>query len=362
MKSMTMRERMLAVIQGRPHDRVPFVQYHNIAAPDDVIWEAVGRDNMGILMWRGLHAVDTPNCRIERQDAPIDGKKGFRQTLITPEGALEEERYIEPTFGTTAVRRHFVEDIEDYRILNAYFRDMQVRPFPDGFLNAVEELGEQGLPHVNLGRSPFQQLWIQWVGIQDLGVHMLMNPEVVAETFQILFDVQDRIFEAACSVVREWSVPHVSIADNITAPMIGEPLFREYCLPSYQRLADMLADTGKDVPIFVHMDGDLKPLWEVIGESPVRGLDSMSPPPDNDTSVADAVRLWPDMRLWINYPSSMHLRPAEEVYQAAGDLLEQSGRTGRLQIQISENVPPEVWRTSFPAIIRAINEYGPAGQ
>ncbi len=43
----------------------------------------------------------------------------------------------------------------------------------------------------------------------------------------------------------------------------------------------MLSD--RNVPVFVHMDGDLKPLWNAIGESRVGGLDSFSPTPDNDT-------------------------------------------------------------------------------
>jgi EAL domain-containing protein (putative c-di-GMP-specific phosphodiesterase class I) len=91
----------------------------------------------------------------------------------------------------------------------------------------------------------------------------------------------------------------------------------------------------------------------------VRGLDSFSPPPDNDTRVADAVRLWPEMRLWLNFPSSIHLASEERIYEVTREILEEGGHTGRLQIQISENVPPGVWRTSFPQIVRAIDDFGP---
>ena len=113
-----------------------------------------------------------------------------------------------------------------------------------------------------------------------------------------------------------------------------------------------------EIPVFVHMDGDLKPLWNAIGASGVRGLDSFSPPPDNDTRPADAVALWPEMRLWLNFPSSVHLAEPEAIYQRALQILEEAGHTGRLQIQVSENVPPGVWRRSYPAIVRAIAEYG----
>ena len=33
--SMTMHERMLAVIRGWPHDRVPFIQYDDAVVPNE---------------------------------------------------------------------------------------------------------------------------------------------------------------------------------------------------------------------------------------------------------------------------------------------------------------------------------------
>ena len=90
----------------------------------------------------------------------------------------------------------------------------------------------------------------------------------------------------------------VDFPDNITAPMIGAERFREFCVPFYDELAQMLGDR----PVYVHMDGDLKGLWEPIGACAVRGIDSLSPPPDNDTSAGAAVSMWPEMRVWVNFP------------------------------------------------------------
>ena len=117
----------------------------------------------------------------------------------------------------------------------------------------------------------------------------------------------------------------------------------------------MLEESGR--PVFVHMDGDLKALWGSISTSGVRGLDSFSPAPDNDTSVADAVRLWPEMRLFMNFPSSIHLKSREEIMTTTKEILEIAAGTGRLQIQLSENVPYGVWRNSLPAIADALNDY-----
>ena len=67
---------------------------------------------------------------------------------------------------------------------------------------------------------------------------------------------------------------------------------------------------------------------------------------------------WPEMRMAVNFPSSVHLTPPEQIYERACQLLEDAGYTGRLQIQISENMPPGTWRKSYPEIIRAINDFG----
>jgi hypothetical protein len=155
-------------------------------------------------------------------------------------------------------------------------------------------------------------------------------------------------------VLRRAPISHAVFPDNITAPMTGERTFRRWCLPYYRELSDMLAE--RQTPVFVHMDGDLQPLSRAIAESGVGGIDSMSPPPDNDTSVAAAIRQWPGMRL--NFPSSVHLAPASTVYETAARILDEGGNSGRLQIQISENVPPGSWRTSYPEIVRAIRDFG----
>jgi len=355
---MNMRERMLALIKRREHDRVPFVQYSNAAAPNEEIWSLIGRENMGILTWSRPYRFEHPNCRFEREEIERSGLTGYRTILHTPEGKLVEERFLEPTYGTSSVSKHFVRAPDDYRILSAYFRDVSAQKHLDDFIRLYRELDSDGLPHVTVERTPFQQLWVQWVCLEDLAYHLVDCPEVIDEVISTMTDLQRSIFELVCHAVREVPIPYVTFPDNITAPVIGEKYFRLYCVSAYDELAGMLADAGTDVPVFVHMDGDLKPLWNAIGESSVRGLDSFSPPPDNDTTVAQAAALWPEMRLLTNFPSSMHLAKPHEIYRRAEQILAEAGHSGRLQIQISENVPPGTWRKSFLQIVKAIEEFG----
>jgi len=350
MAQMTMRERILAVVQGRAVDRVPFAVYEGLVGQTNELWSLLGRENVGLLRWSAIHRIETPNCRWEAEHVKRDGLRGVRNVLHTPVGTLTEEKLYQPDLGAAVTREHFVKEPRDYPVLIAYLRDVIVRDDVGRLLHDLAELGEDGVPHVALDRTPFQQLWIQWASIEDFALHMADCPDLVHECMMLMAGNLRRQFEIAA----QSPVPYVVFPDNITAPVIGERYFRQYCMPFYSELAAALAD--RRMPVFVHMDGDLKPLWKAIGESAVRGIDSLSPPPDNDTSVARACSMWPDMRLFVNFPSSVHLAEPGEVYRQAWEILCQGGRPGRLQIQVSEDVPPGAWRRTFPQIVRAIAE------
>ena len=344
---MTNRERMLAFVQGRPQDHVPFAQYAGIA-PIEEVWQAFGRQKVGLLKWSAVHRIERPGVEVEHHDEERAGRRHRRTTLHTPAGDLWEERAFEPVYGSSSVQKHYVETRDDLEVFIAMLRHSRVVEDLDRYKADLEAVGDDGLPLVATPRSPYQQLWVEWMGLDGLACLMADFPDQMAEVFDLLNGQMRAVFEIA----RRSPIPFIDIPDNLTAPAIGPERFERYCLPLYAELAEMMGQR----PVFVHADGDLEPLWDAIGRSGIRGLDSLTPPPDGDTSVADAVRLWPEMRLGVNFPSSLHLAPEADVYEAACEILSQGGHTGRLQIQVSENVPPDRWRHTYAAIIRAIRE------
>jgi hypothetical protein len=351
MKQMTMKQRMLAFIQSKEFDRIPFVQYDVMAPPQDV-WKKIGRENIGLLRWVSAHRYETSNCRIESKEFTQDGLRTIRNWLHTPIGTLTELQQFDPNLNTPSIREHYIKEISDYKIFLYYLRDIKVLPDYTEVERTIKEFGEDGLVHTWIGRTPYQQMWIQWVRIEELALHMADEPALLEEVFELL----GKLMIETVKAIRNASIPYYVIGDNITAPMIGEYYFRKYCLPYYNQTAEIMAD--KNIPLVVHMDGDLKPLWQAIGESKVTGLDSFSPPPDNDTSAAEAVKMWPDKKLMLNFPSSVHLENEEVIYNKAMEILQQAGHTGRLWIQISENMPPGMWVNSYPAIAKAIADFG----
>jgi hypothetical protein len=354
MAAMTMRERMLAVVCGEEHDRVPFVQYYWMV-PADEARALVGRENIGELAWCPAANIDTPNCTRESEEFEFKGRRAYRTTIHTPEGDLED---ISVAADVSAhIEEHYIKEPADYRALMAYLRDHQYTTNLEGWTKQWDELGDDGICHTCVSRTAYQNLWIAWVNPVDLIAHMADEPELMDEVFATFHACFEKEMQCAADLASQRPVPYILFPDNITAPMIGENYFRKFCMPMYARQRELLDAVGSDIPIGVHADGDLKPLWDAFGESAVRWLDSMSPTPDNDTSVADALRVWPDTSIGINFPSSVHMQDADGIYAVTMDILEQGGRSNRLQIQISEDMPPEAWKTSYPAIVNAINDF-----
>lgn len=350
MKPLTMRERILAIVNGTSLDKVPFIMYDGLI-PNDEVQAHLGKDRIGFMRWSAIHRVDYPNCSTSEEEFKRDGLKWRRCSIHTPKGTIYEERAYEPEYDSSSIRRHYISNTEDYEIFWSYLEDGIISEDFDKYRKDAAELGDSGVPLVAVDRTPYQQLWVQWVGLDALSYHFLDFPEHVEHTIGMLEKREKRICELA---VRS-PAPFIDFPDNITASAIGPDRFARYCAPLYRELAGMLLESGR--PVFVHMDGDLKPLWKEIAESGVRGLDSFSPAPDNDTSLEEALRLWPEMRIFMNFPSSVHLRSREGIMAETSKILETGAHTGRLQIQLSENVPYRVWKTSLLAIADAIDDF-----
>lgn len=351
MKPMTIRERMLAVVQGKEHDLIPFAMYEVIFPPKLAI-EYLGRGRIGIVRYRAIFRVEHPNCFFTKEIYKEGDTKYKRTFLHTPKGKLEEIRVFEPAYDSSTACKHFIKTRQDYEVFWSYLEDCEILDNYDQYYRDVAELGEDGLVQAEPERTPWQQLWIEWVGLESLSYHLIDFPEHVEHTIDLLTQRERKIFEIAYRS----PAPYINIPDNLTAPAIGKARFLNYCVPLYDELAGMMAERG--APVFVHMDGMLKPLWKEIADSRVAGVDSFTPLPDCDMTVAEAVELWPEKLLWVNFPSSIHLASPEKIRSTVEEILAVAGHTGRLQIQASENVPLDRWQISFPIIVEAIERFG----
>jgi len=147
--------------------------------------------------------------------------------LHTPIGSIDELKGYEPLLNSASIRKHYVANREDYDVLWYYLEDSIILDNYDQYYRDAAELGDNGWPLAFVERTPWQQLWVEWVGLDGLSLHIADYPERVERTIKLLHQRAKRIFEVAYRS----PAPFIDFPDNITAPAIGPRRFREYAVP-----------------------------------------------------------------------------------------------------------------------------------
>ena len=147
----------------------------------------------------------------------------------------------------------------------------------------------------------------------------------------------------------------VHFPDNIT-DILGPERFKHYCLPCYNELGQLLHKKGKRLA--VHMDGMLSSLKKAIAQTEVDIIEAFTPPPMGDLSLKEARSLWEDKVIWINFTSSIHLSPPEEVRAHTINLLREVVPGDRFLIGNTEDIPQNVINKSLSTILQVLQEKG----
>jgi len=352
---MTVRERIHAIIDREQHDKMPLLQYDHLIVPNEVFWDTFGRENAGILHRCGLTKLTGRDCSKTTRDFTENGFRGQYSLIRTPHGELHEKILFDPALDSPARVEHFVKKPSDYALLLEYFNDLRVEEDPSRYLQCDRYVGNAGIPMVCVTRTPFQQMWVFWVSLERLCVDMVEYGDVVCACLERLAELKADELKTIARLRRTIPFKLLNFPDNITAPAIGRKYFARYCVPYYNLAREYLEDYS--VLISVHTDGDLAPLHDKIRDSAITALESYTPPPDTDTSVKQALMIRENMRLFMNFTSSVHVRSEREVYSHAMHLLEEAAPSGRVWMQLSEDIPPGRWKTNIPMLLQAIDDY-----
>jgi hypothetical protein len=337
---MDLRQRTVTALRGGKPDRVPFTCYAGLA-PE-------GADQIENL----LLVVTPPIYRLEgpegEQTSRELGDGVTERTLRTAWGTLTQAGLTETGYGSWWTKEHWIKRPEDYRTVEQWVRHTRVVADPEP-LRAARQ-GDLSRQHelVWTMRAPFQRLWIEYVGMEQLALDMQDCPEAVEGCLEALWDQSMEVMRCAAQSEAEL----VWVPDNITGEMTGPPLFRRYQAPYYEAICDLLLPAGK-LPC-CHMDGMLRQIADAIGETPLPVMEAFTPPPDGNLSVREARERWPGKALWLNFPSSVHLREPGEIERVTRELVAEAGDGGGFLVGITENMPPAVGCRSLQAIGRAL--------
>ena len=142
---------------------------------------------------------------------------------------------------------------------------------------------------------------------------------------------------------------------NVTPEIIGLETFEKYYVQHYNEAAEVFHKHGK--LIGCHFDANCKLHSKPIAGTDLDYIEAFTPAPDTDMTVAEARKAWSGKVLWLNFPSSIHLKSDAEVEATTLDLLDQAGTMDGFIMGVTEDMPPDRWQNSCRAIMQGVERH-----
>lgn len=343
---MTVRENLEKALHGEEVAQIPFAIYGGFFnVPGGEKLREV--PSIGEISAAAPFVVEHSSVEVVTEPLP-DG--GGLTTYRTPLGELQQRHAIDPGYGSGWIVEHLVKRPEDWRIVRYIIEDVTYQPAPELWQQADERIGEQGMVMAPVERMPFQRLWIEFGDIEQLCIALADD----RETMDRLISAMTQKARDCWEIVAQSEAEFIWAPDNVTSDILSPKLFRRYAQPYYEALAEVMHAAGKQ--IIAHMDGHLAALRDLIAATPIDVVESFTPPPNGNLSLAEAWAAWPDKKLFVNFPPAEQLRDPEEIKQRVKELVAELPQRRRFAFEISEDIPVDVAATNIAAIAEALEE------
>ena len=271
---MTHRERFVRLFQGKPVDRVPFIDAMGVCNYRSCIdrWKTEGldinatqkdvQDIIGFDYVRGYFiAVKLLFC--PEFEVSFVKREGDKIYIRNRWGGLELQRDGSELMPITLEGP--VKDRASWESVKERFTgDISAR-FPENFEAICREAQASGLP-VYTGDLPagFFGALREIMGFENLMYIFYDDPVLLEEILDTLCDLWIDVYS---EIQKRVSLDYIFIWEdmcNKTGPLISPAVFREFLLPRYKRMTESLRSSN-NMPLFmVDSDGDerpLVPLW-----------------------------------------------------------------------------------------------------
>jgi len=288
--------------------------------------------------------------QIEHRDGAAAAGSTIRHTsYFTPAGKLTTVERLLP--NTVWIEKFLFDDPNDYDALEALIASRTYVPDFEQFMADDQSVGDQSIARPTTIHSPMHELIYEFMGIENFSIEWAENRERVLQLCEVLKDDwRQRVAIIAASPIK-----FAVIEGNTQLQVIGQERFLKYYFPNIQEACEILHQNG----IFAgaHLDGNNKKLAPLIARTSLDFIESFTPPPDCDLSVAEARQVWKGKSLLVHFPSSVHLFGAEAIEAHVKEILKQAGTGERFAIGTSEDVPNGGIDTLLP-LYGAIKKYG----
>ncbi|MDD5707477.1 MAG: hypothetical protein PHR35_16255 [Kiritimatiellae bacterium] len=347
---MTPRERVERALRGELTDKVPFTIYEGKIPQCEAEREMRNRGMCIVQRLVPAYVTHQPNVKVASSHFVRDGKSLIRTCFETPVGTVST--LSEPAGFTSWTHERMFKRPEDYKVIKFMVEDQRFEPCYDQICLAQERGGGDIIFRTGFGLEPLQSLisgvymdmatfCVEWMDHRD---ELLAIYHAIAAKHR---EVYPLVAASPCL--------HANYGGNVVPEVIGVDNFKTYYVPHYNEAAEIMHRHGK--LIGCHFDANCGPLKEAIASTDLDYIEAFTPSPDTDMTLGEARAAWPAKTLWLNFPSSVHLRPDAEVERTTVELLDQVSDPRGILMGITEDIPEDRWRDSCRAIMSGLERH-----
>lgn len=345
-KPMSIRERVQAFWSGERPDQIPYTIYQNEwrHTSDDPAWQAMYEDGLGVTWYQRTFDVTHHNVSFDTETTTRNGFEIVRRIQRTPIGEIDALW----TDGWHS--KYWLETPEDYRVMAYIAEHTEIAPAYEAYAAFEAELPDWAIAIPVIGRTPLQTILVDFVGLEKSGIHLYEY----ADEVQMLYDALLNTFRRTVAIVAEGPGFYISNLENFTAETLGPRRYRQFLMPVYEECFKVLHDAGKIVGS--HYDGRTKVCRDEIAAAPIDLIESLTPSPEGDQTLAECRAVWPDKLFWSNLNVALYELPPAQLKATVLDRVAEATPDGtKLAFEVSEQYPAN-WRTSIPVVLEALKE------
>ena len=354
---MTPRERILSVYQKRNPNYYVWAAY-DFLMPRGEMERELRNGGCGLIKRHPVVSFLAPayfsmrDYESEVRDVEISVKTVWEndekveiRTYHTPLGSLFEKVREDPGYHTKWIKKFLLSHPSEYRIVKFIVENTVYRENYDSFLEAEQDLGDDGVTLAITDRSPWQKMLYELVGPKRLYLDFYDNHYLVEE---LLSSIKKKL-EEAYRIVANSPAEIVWQPDNITGDLTEPKIFEKHCLPFYNKQGRLLHQKNK--VYVVHMDGKLKCLKDIIKRANIDAVESLTlPEAGGDLSLEEAQIAWKDKSIIANLPAFLCLKEEKIVRGYMQKLLAQVSLIENFMLEISEDLPHRFWKDTLPIV------------
>jgi hypothetical protein len=350
MKSSSIRNSINKVLEGNTVTEPLYLVYDWFVTNRKIDWQSLFDLGLGQINHASLVDIERPHLKIVETDTYNGEHKKTEVQWITDAGELRE------CTVDGWKQEHLIKTSTDYKIMQRAFEDVRFIPTNKYFDASEQVLGESGITFGHLGqsndlgyfRTPFQVVQIDFTGLEQFSLDIATE---LPELMELIEMMNEQLLQAFKCITKTKAI-HIKLWENLSIETMGPELFRKYQVPLYDKLVNILDGAGKK--LHVHYDGKLQLIANDIQKLGFYGIDSLTPSPEGDVTIAEARQLWPEKFLWMHPSLTWDALTDTELINNVLHMIRDADT--RFCLQISEEVPPN-WKRTVPLILKTLNEY-----